>query len=128
VKHFAAAPLSLVWLVVLSVTTRIQQSAGRRQLRRIERGNSTNLRRLRREPLRVLVTSLLWVDEDKWWPHLPVFAMVVAPAEHRLRWSRWTLVGFAAHVVGTYVSQGYVRLLIKGTGRPGGWRMRAMSA
>jgi hypothetical protein len=66
VKHFAAAPLSLVWLVVLSVTTRIQQSAGRRQLRRIERENSTNLRRLRREPLRVLVTSLLWVDEGKW--------------------------------------------------------------
>jgi rhomboid family protein len=44
---------------------------------------------------------------------LPVFAMVVAPAEHRLRWSRWTLVGFAAHVLGTYVSQGYVRLLIR---------------
>jgi hypothetical protein len=42
-----------------------------------------------------------------------VFAAVVAPAERRLGWWRWLLVGFAAHVVGTYVGQGYLRLRIR---------------
>jgi hypothetical protein len=104
--------LSWTWLAVLFVTTRIQQSAGRRRSRRIQHENSTNLHRLSREPHRVLATSLLWLDERKWWPYVPIFALVVAPAERRLGWWRWIFVGFAAHVIGTFVGQGYLRLLI----------------
>jgi hypothetical protein len=59
------------------------------------------------------MTSLLWLDDRKWWPYVPVFIGVVAPAERRLRWWRWFLVGFAAHVIGTYVGQSYLRLLIR---------------
>jgi hypothetical protein len=107
------APLSLAWLVVLFVTTRIQRSSGRWQARRIQRAHSTNLRHLRRRPSKVLATSLFWLDGRKWWPYLPVFAGIVAPAERRLRWWRWLFVGVTAHVVGTYVGQGYLRLLIR---------------
>lgn len=115
-RRVAGAPLSYAWLLVLLVTSRVQRSAGHRGSRRIQRRNSTNLRRLRSEPSRVLTTSLFWLDDHRWWPYIPVFAGVVAPAERRLRWWRWLLVGLSAHVVGTYVSQSYLRLLI-GKGR-----------
>ncbi|OBF28922.1 hypothetical protein A5724_26260 [Mycobacterium sp. ACS1612] len=106
-------PLTLAWLVVLFITTRVQRSAGRRGSRRLQREHSTNLHRLRTEPLRVLATSMFWLDDRKWWPYLPVFVGIVAPAEHRLRWWRWLFVGLTAHTVGTYAGQGYLRLMIR---------------
>ena len=60
----------------------------------------------------MLTTSLFWLDDHKWWPYVPVFAGVVAPAERRLRWWRWLLVGVAAHVIATYVGQGYLKYSI----------------
>jgi hypothetical protein len=102
-RGVASAPLTFVWLFVLLVTTPVQRSAGRLGSRRIQRSNSTNLRRLRTEPSRVLATSLFWLDGRKWWPYVPVFVGVVAPAERRLHWWRWLLVGVVAHVIATYM-------------------------
>src|SRR5690242_13979094 len=115
--------LTFAWLLVLFVTTRIQRSAGRWGSRRIQRTNSTNLRRLRTEPYRVLATSLFWLDDRKWWPYVPVFVGIVGPAERRLRWWRWLFIGVAAHVIGTYVGQGYLRLMIRIGRAP--WRLVA---
>jgi hypothetical protein len=112
-KPVVRAPLTLAWLAVLFITTRVQRSAGRWGSRRLQREHSTNLHRLRTEPIRVLATSLFWLDDRKWWPYVPVFAGVVAPAERRLRWWRWLFVGIAAHAVGTYAGQGYLRLMIR---------------
>jgi hypothetical protein len=105
-----------VWLAILFATTRRQRSAGRLGSRRIQREHSTNLRRLRTEPARVLVSSLFWLDDRRWWPYVPVFAAVVAPAERRLGSGRWLVVGSAAHLIGTFVGQGHLRLRIR-TGR-----------
>jgi hypothetical protein len=113
VRVIVGAPLNFGWLLGLFVTTRIQRAVGRRGSRRIQHTHSTNLRRLRAEPLRVLATSLFWLDDHRWWPYVPIFAGVVAPAERRLRWWRWLFVGIAAHVVATYMGQTYLRVLIK---------------
>ena len=123
VRGVATAPLTFAWLLVLLITTRIQRSAGRGGSRRIQRTHSTNLRRLRTEPSRVLATSLFWLDDRKWWPYVPVFVGVVAPAERRLHWWRWLFVGAAAHVIGTYAGQGYLRLMIRMSRAP--WRLVA---
>jgi rhomboid family protein len=109
IRAIGSAPLTFAWLFVLFVTTRIQRSAGRRGSRRIQRRHSTNLRRLGSEPSRVLAASLFWLDGRMWWPYVPMFVGVVAPAERRLRWWRWLLIGMAAHVLGTYVGQGHLR-------------------
>ena len=109
----ASAPLTFAWLLVLLVTTRIQRSAGHRGWQHIQRRHSTNLRRLRSKPSRVLAKSLFWTDDRRWWPYVPVFVGIVAPAERRLRWWRWLLVGIAAHVIGTYVGPGLSRHSIK---------------
>jgi hypothetical protein len=116
VRAVRSAPLTFAWLMILFVTTRRQRSAGRRAARRIQREYSTNLRHLRARPLRNLASSLFWLDGLRWWPYVPVFVGVVAPAERRLRWWRWLLIGIAAHVVGTFVGQGYLRQSIR-TGR-----------
>jgi rhomboid family protein len=113
VRGVTSAPLTFTWLLVLFVTTRVQRSAGRRGARRIQRRHSTNLRHLNTEPRRVLGASLFWLDDPRWWPHVPIFVAVVAPAERRLRWWRWLLVGIAAHVIGTYVGQTYLRRSIR---------------
>ena len=63
VRGVASAPLTYTWLAILFVTTRIQRSAGRRGAKQIQRTYSTNLRRLRREPSRVLAASLFWLDD-----------------------------------------------------------------
>ncbi|MGE5696485.1 MAG: rhomboid-like protein [Candidatus Sericytochromatia bacterium] len=118
VRAVASAPLTFAWLLVLFVTTRIQRSAGRHGSRRIQKHHSTNLRRLRTEPSRVLVTSLFWLDEPRWWPYVPVFVGLLAPAERRLRWWRWLLTGVSAHVVATYMGQAYLRRSISKSRAP----------
>lgn len=106
-------PLSLAWLAILFVTTRRQQAVSERGARHLQRRHSTNLRRLEREPSKALVSSLFWLDDRQWWPYVPVFAAVVAPAERRLGWWRWLAVGSSAHVVATYASQSLVRRSIR---------------
>jgi hypothetical protein len=113
VRAMGSAPLSFGWLLVLFVTTRIQRSAGRRGSKRIQRKHSTNLRRLNSEPSRVLAASLFWLDGRMWWPYVPMFVGVVAPAERRLGWWRWLLIGCAAHATGTFAGQGFLRWSLK---------------
>jgi hypothetical protein len=113
VRAIRSAPLTFGWLLVLFVTTRIQRSAGRRGSKRIQRKHSTNLRRLNSEPSRVLAASLFWLDGRMWWPYVPMFVAVVAPAERRLRWWRWLLIGFGAHAGGTFAGQGFLRWSLK---------------
>jgi hypothetical protein len=105
ISSIASAPLTYSWLAILFVTTRVQRRAGPRGARRLQRDNSTNLDRLQSNPLRVLVTSLFWLDGRQWWPYVPAFVGLVAPAERRLRWWRWLFIGVTAHVVGTYLGQ-----------------------
>jgi hypothetical protein len=112
-RAVASAPLTFGWLAVLFVTTRVQRSAGRRESLRLQRTYSTNLTRLRREPHRVLAASLFWLDDRRWWPYLPLFVGVLAPAERRLQWWRWLFVGLAAHVIATYLGQGQLRRAIR---------------
>lgn len=107
-----SAPLTYGWLAVLLVTTRLQRRAGRERSRLL-RQQSTNLHYLRREPLRVLAASLFWLDGRRWWPYVPVYAGVLAPAERRMGSGRWLLVGLTAHVVGTAAGQGYLRRNIR---------------
>lgn len=112
-QRVGGAPLTFLWLAVLFVTTRRQRALSRRAAKRVQRHHSTNLRRLRSDPLRVLVTSLFWLDDRTWWPYVPLFAGVVAPAERRMGWGRWLLVGMTAHVVATFVGQGRVHWSIR---------------
>lgn len=107
-RYLLSAPFTFSWLTVLLMTTVIQHSLSEHALNRFLQARSTNLHHLAADPLRVLFTSLLWIDGHHWWPYLPVFAIFVAPAERWLGHLRWLAVGMLAHVVSTYLSEGYL--------------------
>lgn len=111
-RCLTGAPATFIWLAVLFVTTRVQRNAGRARSQLL-RSQSTNLNHLADEPTRVLAASLFWLDGNRWWPYVPPFAAVLAPAERRLGTLRWLTVGTAAHVAGTYLGQGYLRRSIR---------------
>lgn len=107
------ATLTWSWLAVLFVTTRIQRSASHRHRQRLLSDQSTNLTQLNRKPLRVLFASLMWLDGRSWWPYVPVFAGLLAPAERRLGPVRFVGVGLGAHAIATFASQELVARSIK---------------
>jgi hypothetical protein len=68
---------------------------------------STNVARLRAEPIGPLVVSAFVVQDDPL-PWLVVGGAAFAVVEWRLGWWRTLVAGLAAHVVGTLVSEGIV--------------------
>jgi hypothetical protein len=112
-RYVASAPLTFSWLLVLLVTTVIQHSLTHHQLQEVLLDGSTNLHHLAIDPIRVLFSSLLWIDGYFWWPYLIVFCLFLAPAERWLGPLRWLAVGLTAHIIATYVSQGVLYLAIE---------------
>jgi hypothetical protein len=109
IAHFVGgAPVTFTWLTVLFSTTAVQHLLPRWHLLALLRKDSTNLHHLASEPIRVLITSLLWIDGFVWWPYLLVFCLVLAPAEHWLGSVRFVLAGLIAHIVATYLSEGFL--------------------
>lgn len=63
VWHFVSnAPLTYAWLVVLVITTIIQNNLTGSQLHFVLLHRSTNIAELGRDPREVLFSSLLWID------------------------------------------------------------------
>ena len=60
-KFVDTAPVTFTWLVVLFLTTLAQHLLPRRHLLELLRKDSTNLHHLASDPIRVLITSLLWL-------------------------------------------------------------------
>ena len=109
VKRFVGdAPVTFTWLALLFSTTAVQHLLPRWHLLALLRKDSTNLHHLASEPIRVLITSLLWIDGFVWWPYLLVFCLVLAPAEHWLGSLRFVVAGLIAHIVATYLSEGFL--------------------
>jgi hypothetical protein len=107
-RYVKSAPLTYSWLVVLAVTTIVQDVIPVRRLHALLQKESTNLHHLASDPIRVLIQSLLWIDGRYWWPYLIVFTLFLAPAERWLGHRRWLLVGLVCHVGATYLGEGYL--------------------
>ena len=114
VWHFVTgAPLTYGWLLVLVVTTIIQNQLSGRQLHSILLHRSTNIHSLGSDPLDVLFSSLLWIDGRNLEPYLLLFTLFLAPAEHWLGHLRWLTVGLTAHILATYISEGILYFAIE---------------
>jgi hypothetical protein len=103
-----SAPGTLTWLAVLLLTTIAihQFSPGFR--RHFVLHESTNLHELSHNPIRVLISSALWIDSGHWWPYLILYSLFHAPAERWLGTARWLVVVIVSHVGATYISQSVV--------------------
>jgi rhomboid family protein len=112
-RFVRSAPLTYLWLTVLLITTIVQHSMSRRELRTLLVHQSTNIHELAADPLQVLFTSLFWIDGRYWTPYLLLFTLFLAPAEQWLGEIRWLTVGLTAHVGATYLSEGMLYLAIQ---------------
>ncbi len=108
-----SAPWTFSWLALLLVTTVVQHTVPRSELKTILGERSTNLDNLRSDPVHAFVTSLLWIDGYFWLPYLLLYCVFHAPAERWLGALRWATVGLVAHVGATYISEGLLGWAIR---------------
>ena len=103
--YVRSAPGTYVWLAILFLTTVAlhHMSPGFEQL--FLRHRSTNIHELSRSPVRVLVTSAMWIDSGHWVPYAFLFTVFHAPAERWLGTVRWLVVCALAHVLASLISE-----------------------
>ena len=102
------APATFVWLAILTVTTYLISRVNPHFRDHFLRQRSTNLHELGRNPVRVLVSSAMWIDGGGLWMYYILYNLFHVPVERMLGTGRWLLVVIAAHVGATYLSEGAV--------------------
>lgn len=117
--YVCSAPATFSWLAVLLATTIAMKQFSPDFRRRFVLHHSTNLHELSHNPIRVLVTSALWLDGGNWWPYLILYCVFHAPVERWLGTARWLAVVVVSHVGATYISQSIVYYDIRHGTAPG---------
>lgn len=105
------SPGTLLWLAALVVTGVVSDQLDDSTLGDHLLAASTNLANLTHQPVQVLFDSAIWDSHSVVWLLL-VLGAVSWTVERWLGTTRWFVVLFGAHVVGTLISQGAVALQI----------------
>ncbi|MFD0401937.1 rhomboid-like protein [Kitasatospora sp. NPDC127121] len=100
------APGTYVWLAILLATTQVIRHVDTATADRILERRSTNLHHLQVSPVRVLITSALWIAGGGWLSYFLLYNIFHVPAERWLGTLRWISVAMIAHVGATYLSEG----------------------
>jgi hypothetical protein len=106
VVYVRSAPGTYLWLFVLFVTTIALHHMSPHFEERFLRQRSTNIHELSSDPVRVFITSAMWIDSGRWLPYAVLYTAFHAQAEHWLGTVRWLAVCVAAHVLATLASEG----------------------
>ncbi|MCB5910180.1 rhomboid-like protein [Streptomyces pinistramenti] len=112
------APGTFVWLAILLVTSVIMHRFTPAVLTHVLQHRSTNIHNLVHSPVRVLLTSALWLDGGGWLLYFVVYNVVHVPAERWLGTGRWLAVLATAHIGATYLSEGVLALAIRAGAAP----------
>ncbi|MFI6154977.1 rhomboid-like protein [Kitasatospora sp. NPDC051170] len=104
--YVRSAPGTYAWLAVLLATTQVIRHVDPVTADRILERRSTNLHHLQVSPVRVLVTSALWIAGGGWLSYFVLYNLFHVPVERWLGTLRWISVAMIAHVGATYLSEG----------------------
>ncbi|MGR6971212.1 rhomboid-like protein [Streptomyces cynarae] len=104
--YIRSAPGTYVWLLVLFFTTIALHHMSPHFEERFLRHRSTNIHQLSQDPLRVFITSAMWIAGGHWLPYAALYTVFHAQAERWLGTARWLVVCAAAHVLATLASEG----------------------
>ncbi|MEU6553042.1 rhomboid-like protein [Streptomyces sp. NPDC046915] len=104
--YVRSAPGTYVWLLILFSTTFALHHMSPEFEQHFLLQRSTNIHELSQNPVRVLISSAMWIDDGHWLPYLILFTAFHAPAERWLGTVRWLVVCAAAHVLATLISEG----------------------
>ncbi|MCX4455030.1 hypothetical protein OG585_20520 [Streptomyces sp. NBC_01340] len=105
-SYIRSAPGTYVWLAILFVTTVALHHMSPDFEEDFLRQRSTNIHELSDNPVRVLITSAMWIDGGFWLPYVALFTVFHSQAERWLGTLRWLAVAVAAHVMATLISEG----------------------
>lgn len=105
-RYVRSAPGTYVWLAVLFVTTVALHHMSPEFEEEFLRQRSTNIHELSSNPVRVLISSAMWIDGGYWLPYALLYSVFHAQAERWLGTVRWLAVCVAAHVLATLISEG----------------------
>ncbi|WP_330458524.1 hypothetical protein OIB37_17410 [Streptomyces sp. NBC_00820] len=103
--YVRSAPGTYVWLTVLFFTTVALHHMSPDFEQDFLRQRSTNIHELSRNPVRVLITSAMWIDGGHWLPYAVLYGVFHAQAERWLGTARWLAVCASAHVFATLISE-----------------------
>ncbi|MFJ9735793.1 rhomboid-like protein [Streptomyces sp. NPDC101171] len=103
--YVLSAPGTYVWLTILFFTTVALHHMSPAFEQDFLRQRSTNIHELSRNPVRVLITSAMWIDSGRWLPYAVLYTVFHAQAERWLGTLRWLAVCVAAHVLATLISE-----------------------
>lgn len=104
--YVRSAPGTYGWLALLFVTTVLMHQMSPEFETGFLQRRSTNIHELSDNPVRVLISSALWIDGGSWLPYAALYSLFHAPAERWLGTLRWLAVVVAAHVLATLASEG----------------------
>lgn len=104
--YVRSAPGTYIWLAILFVTTVAVHRMSPEFEEEFLRQRSTNIHELSDNPVRVLISSAMWIDGGYWLPYAALYSVFHAPAERWLGTVRWLAVCVAAHVLATLISEG----------------------
>lgn len=107
-RYLRRAPATFAWLAVLTFTAYLISRFNPALRDHFLRRHSTNLHELGRNPIRVLVSSAMWIDGSGLWVYYLLYNLFHVPVERILGTGRWLVVVVAAHVGATYLSEGVV--------------------
>ncbi|MFG2885977.1 rhomboid-like protein [Streptomyces sp. NPDC048297] len=103
--YVRSAPGTYVWLLILFLTTVALHHMSPDFEQDFLRQRSTNIHELSHNPVRVLITSAMWIDGGHWVPYAALYTVFHAQAERWLGTLRWFAVCVAAHVLATLISE-----------------------
>lgn len=106
--YIRRAPGTFVWLAILFATSLVIRQVSPHVADHILERRSTNLHYLSQSPVRVLVTSAMWISGSSWPAYFVLYNIFHVPAERWLGTRRWLAVAAIAHVGATYISEGVV--------------------
>ncbi|MGW4224927.1 rhomboid-like protein [Streptomyces bauhiniae] len=103
--YVRSAPGTYVWLAILFVTTVALHHMSPEFEKEFLRQRSTNIHELSQNPVRVLITSGMWIDGGHWLPYVVAYSVFHAQVERWVGTARWVVVCVAAHVLATLISE-----------------------
>ena len=107
------APGTFGWLAILFATTVVIRHVSPETAEQILEKRSTNLHYLAESPVRVLLSSAMWIAGGGWLFYFALYNLFHVPAERWLGTRRWLAVLLVAHVGATYLSQGVLHWAIE---------------
>lgn len=112
-RYLRSAPATHLWLLLLFFTTVAMRHMDPTFTDEFLTRRSTNIKQLSADPVRVLITSALWIDGGGWLGYAVLYSLFHAPAERWLGTLRWFGVAALAHIGATYLSEGVLLWAIR---------------